>query len=311
MNRLVKLLTLQGRNADLLRSFVSLALIAMLAQLMAVLTWDIVALRRKSAPVPVQPVARVVAQPARSQGPDPALLNLFGQAARPDALPPAGQIQPGAENIPTTTLGLILKGVVGLKPKKLSFALISEKGRTEEEGVYGIGDIVAGGAELREIHREHVVLFRAGKLEILQLEEDVVRTTAPAAGGGESAAVKSGRSGPGIASRGDGVHWQINQAYLNERMADLPTLAKEIGLDVYKENDMQKGYRLISSRGSKLLEDLGLKPGDVLLEVNGIKLVDAHRGLLAYQKLREAAEVNMSVERNGVTKNMIYSIDKN
>ena len=304
MNRLVKLLTSQGRNADLLRSFVTFLLIAMLAQFMAVLTWDMVGLRRKASPVPLLPATKgVVVQPARSTGPDPALLNLFGQAVRPEVSPSQGSV---LGNIPNTTLGLVLRGVIGLKPKKRSFALISERGKSEEEMIYGVGDIVAGGAEVREIHREHVVLLRAGKLEILQLEEDVVRATA-VPGGSES--VKAGRGG-GIASRGDGVHWQINQAYLNDRMADLPTLAKEVGLDVFKENDVQKGYRLISSRGSKLLDDLGLKAGDVVLEVNGIKLLDAHRGLLAYQKLREVSELNMTVQRNGITKSMIYSIDK-
>jgi general secretion pathway protein C len=60
-----------------------------------------------------------------------------------------------------------------------------------------------------------------------------------------------------------------------------------------------------------MLDDLGLKPGDILLEVNGIKLIDAHRGLLAYQKLRDAQEISMAVERNGVPKTMIYAISRN
>lgn len=310
MNRFVKLLTIPGRSADWLRAFVSLVLIALIAQLMAVITWDLVTFRKTR---PLAPLAPAAKGPAGQQGkvgatgPDQALLNLFGQPGPGPALIIPSQATT-VESIPKSTLGLVLKGIIGLKPKKRALALISEKDKTIAEEVYGIGDMVAGVAELKEIYSEHVVLMRAGKLEILQLEEEVRAISAPA---GEQEPAKVARTGPDIINRGDGIHWQVNQGYLKERLADLPSLAKEVGLDAYRENNMQKGYRLISTRGSKMLEDLGLKPGDVLLEVNGIKLIDAHRGLLAYQKLRDAQEISMAIERNGTPKTMIYSIGKN
>ncbi|MFN2369329.1 MAG: hypothetical protein ABR605_10375, partial [Desulfurivibrionaceae bacterium] len=72
-----------------------------------------------------------------------------------------------------------------------------------------------------------------------------------------------------IVSLGDGVHWEIDNSYLEERLNDIPSLAREVGVEVYKEDDVQQGYRLISARGSSLLRELGLQPGDVLHEVNG------------------------------------------
>lgn len=312
MNRLVKLLIFPGKGANLLRVVVSLALIAVIAQLMAVFTWNIVMTFKKKEALPIALGVKSQATlqgKAGTTGPDQALLNLFGQP-RPEAEALVFAQQTTVESIPKTTLGLVLRGVLGLKPKKRALALISERDKSNSEDVYAVGDMIAGVAELKEIYSEHVVLLRAGRLEILQLEEDVRAIPLPPQSG-EQGTAKVARTGPDIVNRGDGVHWQINQGYLKERLADLPSLAKEVGLDIYRENNVQKGYRLISTRGSKMLDDLGLKPGDVLLEVNGIKLMDAHRGLLAYQKLREAPEISMAIERNGVTKTMIYSIGKN
>ena len=85
-------------------------------------------------------------------------------------------------------------------------------------------------------------------------------------------------------------------------------MAKQVGVDIYRENNVQKGFKLISSRGNKLIADLGLQAGDVLYEVNGIKLTNAHNGLMAYQQIKGASQVTLKIGRGGRVMTRIYSI---
>ncbi|MFC1524713.1 type II secretion system protein GspC, partial [Thermodesulfobacteriota bacterium] len=210
------------------------------------------------------------------------------------------------ERIPTTTLSLVLRGVIGATPQERALAIINSKGGKAEDGIYGIGDTVPGNARVKEIHHDRVILSRSGKLETLLLEADAEIRPEQRSSMARRSSRRQGLGG--VVGRGDGVHWSIDRSYLQKQLENIPALAKEVGLDVYKRGNVQKGYRLVSAKGSPLLKSMGLKAGDALLEVNGIKLVDAHRGLTAYQKMRSASEIRLVIERNGIRKDMIYSI---
>ena len=101
-----------------------------------------------------------------------------------------------------------------------------------------------------------------------------------------------------------------HRGYWDNRLADIPSLAREIGVDIYKENNVQKGYRLLSARGSKLLQDLGLQPGDVLHEVNGVPLNSVHDGLAVYKNIANATEVRVTISRNGKRESRVYRIGR-
>ena len=226
--------------------------------------------------------------------------NLFGKAGRVETSPvPLGQDTLSA---PPTSLSLELKGVIVAEPMSRALAAIAEKGRKKEE-LYGVGDKVPGNGVITEILLDRVILRRGGTLETLML------INKKAAQSGKKNPRRLRTTGKEITSLGDGVHWKIDNAYLKKRLADIPSLAREIGVEIYRENNVQKGYRLVSARGSKLLRDMGLQPGDILNEVNGVPMNSVHDGLTAYQGMRNAKEIRLVITRNGRRETRIYEIN--
>ncbi len=304
VNRIIKIFSSEGKAADAFRGGIILLLLAAAAYPAALLTWKAIPAGREAGKTLD---SRQDLQIPGPKGTEKSVQSgivpypLFGEA-RPEKKAETAP-SPSPENIPKSTLQLVLKGVIGASNQARALAIINSRDGKSEDGIYGVGDSLPGNAVLKDIYSDRVVLRRAGKLETLLLDEsedDNVQR-----GGASRIASVNDQ----VVSRGDGVHWKIKKNYLNRQLSDIPALAKDVGLDIYKEGNVQKGYRIISSRGSPLLKNLGLQPGDALLEVNGIKLVDAHRGLTAYQKIRDASEVRITVNRNGVRKNFVYSID--
>jgi general secretion pathway protein C len=210
--------------------------------------------------------------------------DLFGKAGRVKTSPvPLDQ---NSTSAPPTSLSLVLKGIIVAEPMSRALAAIAEKGGKQEK-LYGIGDKVPGNGVITEILIDRVILRRGGILETLMLLDKKSSLA------GARATKRARSTGQKITSRGDGVHWQIDKSYLNQRLADIPSLAREVGVEIYKENNVQKG----------------LQPGDVLHEVNGVPLNSVHDGLSAYQNLRNAKRVQVVITRNGRRETKIYEIN--
>lgn len=225
---------------------------------------------------------------------------LFGKAEKVERSPAAPTLD--ATDAPKTTLELVLMGIITAEPKNRALAIIVEKGKNNDEKLYGIGDKVPGNAIISEIFADRLILRRGGVFETLMLQEQELTTITKS-----RAAARV--EGDAIVNLGDGVHWEIDNAYLNQRLNDISSLAREVGVEVYKEDNVQKGYRLVSARGSRLLRDMGLQPGDILHEVNGVQLDTIQAGLAIYQQMRNAQQISVVISRNGRRETRIYEIN--
>lgn len=283
----LRLLHLRGRRADLFRRGLILLLLLLAAQSTAKLTWALVETVTPAPEIPLPQLPGTDRPPPHSAATEEGLgekvagLHLFGQAApamgeEPEAVP---------VDVPPTTLNLVLKGVVAATPMEQALAIIGEKGK--QDAVYGVGDELPGKAVVKAIHIDQVILQRAGKLETLFLEELASSGQAPAAAS---------------------PHRQIDRSLMEQRLANIPELAKEVGVEIESRNGSQYGYKLVSASGSQFLENLGLKAGDVLYEVNGIRLSDASQAISAYEKLQNAQEVWLVFERDGRRQTKTFSI---
>lgn len=93
-----------------------------------------------------------------------AKFKLFGDAAAPVKKAPVT-----TEKLPETTLRLTLSGVMAGKDNIQASALI--EGPDRQTRSYRIDEEVPGGAILREVHPDRVVLERSGRLENLIFED--------------------------------------------------------------------------------------------------------------------------------------------
>ena len=69
------------------------------------------------------------------------------------------------------------------------------------------------------------------------------------------------------------------------------------------------GFLIQRINPRSLLAKLGLKRGDVVIDVNNIKLDSPEKALMIFQQLREARQIGLSVERNGSPMTFAYEIE--
>lgn len=192
-------------------------------------------------------------------------------------------------NVPETRLNLTLKGVLAATPMKMASAIIA-KGRNGKEDIYGIGDKMPGGVTIKEIHPEHIVLERGGRLETLKLQK--------ISGIGNlktSRSLYSGSSGRYSSGSPEAALTQIRSNILKN-----PTSFGDYALPVVvRENGKQIGYRLQPQSKGKLLAELGIQKNDVITQINGVKLDKPQNGISALRKLSTAKNLSIVVKRNG------------
>jgi general secretion pathway protein C len=189
---------------------------------------------------------------------------------------------------PETKLNLTLKGVLAAIPMEMASAIIAQ-GKNGKEDIYGIGDKMPGGVTINEIHPEYVVLERSGRLETLKLQK--------ISGVDGFDSVNNSNLQSGRYSQGSPA------AALNDIRSNIlknPTSFGEYALPVVvKENGKQIGYRLKPQQKGQMLAELGIQNGDVITQINGVKLDNQQNGISALRKLSTAKNLNIVVKRNG------------
>jgi len=69
------------------------------------------------------------------------------------------------------------------------------------------------------------------------------------------------------------------------------------------------GFLIKRINARSLLVKMGMQRGDVVKEVNNIKLDSPEKALQIFQQLREARQITVEVERNGQPMNFAYEIN--
>ena len=210
--------------------------------------------------------------------------NVFGVSEK-------AAVQQQAE-APETKLNLTLKGVLAAIPMEMASAIIAQ-GKNGKEDIYGIGDVMPGGVTIKEIHPEYIVLERSGRLETLKLQKI---SGVDGFGSNDKSNLQSGSSSNRY-SQGSPA------AVLKDIRSNImknPTSFGEYALPVVvKENGKQIGYRLKPQQKGQMLSELGIENGDVITQINGVKLDNQQNGISALRKLSTAKNLNIVVKRNG------------
>jgi general secretion pathway protein C len=123
--------------------------------------------------------------------------------------------------------------------------------------VYAHGDETSDGAEVVEIHRDHVVLRRGGRLETLEFSWNAVTRMFERA----------------MPSAAQATPPEDYREVLRHAMFTHPELLLQmVGATVVVEGGRFRGYRVMQPDDPAFLDSLGLKPGDILTGVNGVPL---------------------------------------
>jgi general secretion pathway protein C len=197
-----------------------------------------------------------------------------------------GSLQPIPEEISnlrdTRLVNLTLKGTVASDPTEMAIAIIADG--ANEEKIYTIGANVTNGAILHAVYTDRVVLNENGVLTNLKLPKDFPVSTIQATRRNTTTTSRAGRNTQSIRSL-------VTQ--------NVSKLADVIRPTPYFVNGQQQGYRVYPGRNRAQFVALGLRPGDLIKDIDGQALTDPTQAMKIFQSLDTADQVAVTVERNG------------
>lgn len=254
--------------------WVSVGLVVLLAWQVVQLVWTALGARKAPADASVPPPVAAPAVPAFDVQ---AMVNahLFGVAGAPAA----GSTDPNA--VAATQMNLVLVGTIAEADPEQGYAIIGDSPTSAK--VYSVGKTITGGTKLHAVYTDRVILDRGGKLEALLLPKQFKGSgTLPPA--------------PMQAAQGDPM--------LGDRLRDLAARNPSAITEIIRPQPVfaggqQRGYRVYPGRNRQQFSKLGLMPGDLVTAINGTPLDDPARGMEILQSMNSAAEVTVTVERNG------------
>lgn len=201
--------------------------------------------------------------------------HLFGSATQ-DAV--AAVVE--TEDAPDTRLNLKLRAAVAADDEQVAHAIIVDGSGNEK--VYFIKGSIPGGATLHRVHVDRVILNRGGVLETLRLPRE------------------SEESSGGTQQRTAGTRRAPQQASVQNLLnANAATFAEIIRPQPFMPNGQLKGYRVFPGRNRQQFIALGLRPGDLVTEINGVQLNNPAQGMEIFRSLGESSQVSVTIERGG------------
>lgn len=196
-----------------------------------------------------------------------------------------------------TDLGLI--GTVVAGPNSL--ALIRHGKKVD---VFQLGEELAPRIRLEEITRKMVVIDDHGRRRELPLLPQKTNRPQLINKTGKSA----GRQGEGIVSVSEG-RWQISKTVADNARANLNSLLQTARVVPEMKNGSTIGFKLVELQRGSLLEKIGLKVGDLIVEINQVELNSPEKALQIFQQLREANNISLGLIRNGQPRTFEYRFE--
>jgi len=267
-----------------LPAIVALLLVVLLGWQLARLVWLLIPGSAAGDSITAEPPAGSVSQSQSVPQTDVsriAAAHIFGEAS--DEMVSEVPIAAPTEEVEETRLALTLKGTMAGTENKLTRAIIADN-RNDEE-VYSIGDAVLDGTTLHAVYADQVILNRDGLLESLKLPKDMPMGSAPPV-----QEMSSTRMAPEL------VEEPNLQTTLTQNAAKLTEVIRPTP---FFEEGQQVGYRVYPGRDRQAFAALGLRPGDLIKDIDGAALSDPQQAMEIFQNLGTADQVSVTIERNG------------
>ncbi|MFQ5547221.1 MAG: type II secretion system protein GspC [Woeseia sp.] len=276
--------TLAAAN-QILPRWVTLALVIAIAWQLARIIWMLMPGSSAGDPILVAPgQASIGATQARANVQAIADAHIFGEASA-DGAPLVTEPEVPVD-LAETRQNLSLKGTIATVQPDGGLAIIAD-GRNEEK-VYAIRDTVMAGTTLHAVYPDRVVLNESGALRALKLPKEFPQVTA---------SLRRSTTAVNRASAGQSIQTVVAQ--------NVARLADVIRPTPYMVGGQMQGYRVYPGRNRKQFAALGLRPGDLIKDIDGAALTDPQQAIQIFQSLGDADQVSVTIERNGQPQSLI------
>jgi len=271
--------------------------VVLLAWLASQLTWAL---------MPVQSATHTVtsntnqARPATNQAQLEQVVaaHLFGDYQAKVKDKPVAQVV--TTDAPKTNLNLKLTGLVASPKDPAKGAAVIQSNGVELG--YSIDEQIDGSpAVLKQVLEDRVLIDVNGRVETLMLDgveyQKLSAANAPIDDGGLQEFVPDSAEsvGPEPDPR-------------REIMAQPTKLFDYINISPRQRDGKMYGYALTPKRDPAIFNRFGLKPNDVAIEINGIRLDEMQKAYGVMAELRQASQASIKVERDGEIRDIVISL---
>lgn len=219
--------------------------------------------------------------------------HLFGMAQTPAAT--------AAPVATVTALPLNLRGVIASANAAIARAIIAEP--SGGENYYAVGSAVPGGATLKAIYADHVILDRGGISETLALPQEILGSDGNNEGSHDEMIPDDMPPEAMVAPSDDMQNLremaQQNPQTLLERIRPIPV----------NEGGKLVGYRLQPRDDPELLARAGLEPNDIVTALNGVRLDNPAQATEMLRGISTQTQFRIDVLRDNSHLSLVLNIE--
>jgi len=166
-------------------------------------------------------------------------------------------------------------------------------------------DEVSAGRTLEEVRRSEVLVRqRDGSVAVIQLQEG----NTPASRAAVSQPSRGASPSPQVEALGEN-RWRIPREEAELARTNLNALLKTARMTPHIVDGRTEGFQVVTIQPRSLLSQMGLRPRDVLKEINGAELDSPEKALQIFYQLREARSLSLSLLRNGKPLTFDYVVE--
>jgi general secretion pathway protein C len=164
---------------------------------------------------------------------------------------------------------------------------------------------ISDDAKLVEIRQRAIVVRRRDHFELCSCDEDkpTYAAVAPMPAGGGDVPTDTG----GVVKNSE-TSFTIARAEVDNAFNNLSEVATQARIVPSFKNGKPNGFKLFSIKPGSIYSKIGLQNGDVIQKINGYEMSGPDKALEVYQKLKDASNVSIELQRRGQPMSMSYSI---
>jgi len=200
--------------------------------------------------------------------------------------------------------GMTLVGVIVSRNAESSMALLKEDG-SDQSVMLKVGEKV-GGFTLLRVHRNRIVLEKNTSMYQLFMNAGALKMLSS---GGKKPPEPEIPSNSHLSPESEPVSEErtFPRSEVLQRLQDeLPRIMQETRFIPYTKEGQVLGFKLIRIPEESPLTEIGLRPDDIVLEINGVLLDSVSTILGLYTKLRNANRIEVRLRRAGIALRLSY-----
>ncbi|MEC9492918.1 PDZ domain-containing protein [Flexistipes sp.] len=105
------------------------------------------------------------------------------------------------------------------------------------------------------------------------------------------------------------LHYTISKRYLTNQLQDMNSILRTVFISPHYDNGNFIGYRISRLADSSPLTKVGIKKGDILVQINGQTLDSPNKMLELFSKIDDLTAATIDILRNGQKKTLFIEVE--